>query len=323
MQLLQQSASRNGSYTAAYARLNPAATTNITTRPGARRNASSSGSRTGTASIAALRTSGGPTSQPTQSGANQTTPSSTVIGPRAASGRAHHSRVPAPIRPSPAVRSATAATELAAAYVVGWFGATCSATATHTAPYAIASAIQAARDTRRSSQRPECAAIVDSHIPIATGTGDNRPITGRLITFLAFACAVFAGCFGGTGAANKAGSVTGPVTLRVATDDPGDRPGSNALEELARRVRDLSDGTVRLQIVLNAGGDGSDWDQNVARKVTAGDVDIGLVPARAWDTEGITTLRALSAPFLITSDQLLDDVVTSDLADDLMSGLDG
>jgi TRAP-type C4-dicarboxylate transport system substrate-binding protein len=157
---------------------------------------------------------------------------------------------------------------------------------------------------------------------IAAAAGENRPITARLVILLS--CVAFAGCFGGgTGEANKAGSARGPVTLRVATDDPEDRPGSNALLELADRVREASGGTVRLQITLNAGGDGTDWDQKVARKVIAGDYDLGLVPARAWDTEGVTSLRALSAPFLITSDELLDDVVSSDLADQLMSGLDG
>jgi TRAP-type C4-dicarboxylate transport system substrate-binding protein len=163
---------------------------------------------------------------------------------------------------------------------------------------------------------------VASHIPIAARAGENRPITGRLLIVVAL-CAAFAGCFGGSGEANKAGDASGPVTLRVATDDPADRPGSNALEELADRVREISHGTVLMQIELNAGGDGSDWDQKVARKVIAGDVDLGLVPARAWDTQGVTSLRALSAPFLVTSDALLDDVVTSDLAKQLMSGLDG
>ncbi len=57
--------------------------------------------------------------------------------------------------------------------------------------------------------------------------------------------------------------------------------------------------------------------------VTSGKLDMGLIPSRAWDTEGVTSLRALNAPFLIDSDELLDDVVSSDeLADDLMSGLD-
>ena len=48
---------------------------------------------------------------------------------------------------------------------------------------------------------------------------------------------------------------------------------------------------------------------------------MGLVAARAWDTEGVTTLRALNAPFLVTSDAAVTEVVTSDIANDLMTGL--
>ena len=54
----------------------------------------------------------------------------------------------------------------------------------------------------------------------------------------------------------------------------------------------------------------------------SGDFEMGLIPSRSWDTEGVTSLRALSAPFLITSEALRDEVVASDLADDLLSGLD-
>ena len=84
----------------------------------------------------------------------------------------------------------------------------------------------------------------------------------------------------------------------------------------------LSDGELRIEPVLNAGGENADWDQRVARKVAGGDFEMGLIPARAWDTEGVTSLRALQAPFLITSEALRDDVIGSDLADDLMAGLD-
>ena len=57
--------------------------------------------------------------------------------------------------------------------------------------------------------------------------------------------------------------------------------------------------------------------------VTSGELDMGLIPSRAWDTEGVTSLRALNAPFLVDSDELLDEVVSDDEStDDLMAGLD-
>ncbi|MGA7272487.1 MAG: TRAP transporter substrate-binding protein DctP, partial [Acidimicrobiia bacterium] len=49
---------------------------------------------------------------------------------------------------------------------------------------------------------------------------------------------------------------------------------------------------------------------------------MGLVPSRAWDTEGVTTLRALQAPFLVTSDELAAEIAGSDLADEMLAGLE-
>ena len=129
------------------------------------------------------------------------------------------------------------------------------------------------------------------------------------------------GCLGAD-EGTKAGAARGPLTLRLAADDPPRRPGSRQIAEYARRVERLSGGKLRIEPVLNAGGEDPDWDQHVAKKVVSGDFEMGLIPARAWDTEGVTSLRALSAPFLITSEALRDEVVASDLADELMSGLD-
>jgi TRAP-type C4-dicarboxylate transport system substrate-binding protein len=54
----------------------------------------------------------------------------------------------------------------------------------------------------------------------------------------------------------------------------------------------------------------------------SGELDMALVPARAWDTEGVTSLRALHAPFLVTSEELVEQVVTSELAGEMLAGLD-
>jgi TRAP-type C4-dicarboxylate transport system substrate-binding protein len=136
----------------------------------------------------------------------------------------------------------------------------------------------------------------------------------------ALAAPVLAGCSNDESDAKAGGER--PVTLRIGTDDEPGKPASDQIQELARRVEKLSGGELRIKPVWHAAGDGPDWDQRVARMVTSGELDMGLIPSRAWDTEGVTTLRALNAPFLVTSDELLDDVVSGDLAKDLMAGLD-
>ena len=48
---------------------------------------------------------------------------------------------------------------------------------------------------------------------------------------------------------------------------------------------------------------------------------MGLIPSRAWDTEGVRSLRALNTPFLVTSDPLLAEVVSGEVATEMLAGL--
>ena len=151
-------------------------------------------------------------------------------------------------------------------------------------------------------------------------------MTGRVRAhgLVALAAVVaLAGCTGATGG-TKAGGQAAPVILRIGTDDFKGHPAADQIEEFARQVDELSDGAARIEPVWNAAGDTGedDWDQKVARMVVAGELDMGLIPARAWDTEGVTSLRALNAPFLITSDELAAGVASSELAVTMLAGLE-
>jgi TRAP-type C4-dicarboxylate transport system substrate-binding protein len=112
-------------------------------------------------------------------------------------------------------------------------------------------------------------------------------------------------------------------TLRIATDDEPGRPAAAQIEEFARQVKETSGGKVLIEPVWKAvGEDKDDWDQAVARGVMAGDFDMGLIPARAWDTEGVSSFAALHAPFLVTSNAMLAKVTDPALADEMLGGLD-
>ena len=81
-------------------------------------------------------------------------------------------------------------------------------------------------------------------------------------------------------------------------------------------------GSLVIEPVWSAAGESVvDADQTIARMVMTGELEMGSIPARAWDTEGVTSLRALHAPFLVTSESLLDEVVSSDLAEQMLDGL--
>lgn len=145
--------------------------------------------------------------------------------------------------------------------------------------------------------------------------------TRAIVAITVVALAATACSSSGEGEANKAGGSGTPIVLKVGTDDFPPRPAAAQIEEFGRRVAELSDDFIRIEPVWRA-GDGEDWDQVVARKVMDGTLDMGNVPTRAWDVEGVTSLQALNAPFLITSDALLDEVVSSDLAGEMMAGLE-
>jgi TRAP-type C4-dicarboxylate transport system substrate-binding protein len=143
----------------------------------------------------------------------------------------------------------------------------------------------------------------------------------RLATLaLLFATPALAGCFDG-GSATKAGGTAGPLTLRLATDDGGGATAT-AAHEFARRVNVLSRGQIRIEVAPDAVRPGPEYELNSARAVTSGKADMGLMPARSWERVGVTSLRALDAPLLVTSDALLDEIAAGDVATDMLSGLE-
>jgi TRAP-type C4-dicarboxylate transport system substrate-binding protein len=117
--------------------------------------------------------------------------------------------------------------------------------------------------------------------------------------------------------------VADPLVLSLGTDDhPGD-PASAEIQEFVKQVAALSGGTIIIEPVWHAAGDVADWDQAIARLAIDGDLDLALVPSRAWDELGVDSLRPLNTPFLIDSDDLVEAVIGGDLAQRLMSGLNG
>jgi TRAP-type C4-dicarboxylate transport system substrate-binding protein len=134
-----------------------------------------------------------------------------------------------------------------------------------------------------------------------------------LLAMLATACS----------AGDKAGGSGPPVKLRIGTDDSPGRPVAAAIAEFVAQARALSGGRIRVTAVYHAAGlNIRAWDQRVARLVESGRLEGGMVPARAWDEEGVTTLRALQAPYLVTSDRLVARIVSGELAAPLLAGLD-
>jgi len=84
-----------------------------------------------------------------------------------------------------------------------------------------------------------------------------------------------------------------------------------------------SGGTISIEPIYNAGGGNEDkpGEVIVAGQVIAGDVELALVPVRAWSDVGVTSLQALGAPLLIDSDALITAVAASPLVEPLLDAM--
>jgi TRAP-type transport system periplasmic protein len=126
------------------------------------------------------------------------------------------------------------------------------------------------------------------------------------------------------GAPKAPDSATGNATyFTVATANGAGQPGAAQIAEFVRQVQRFSpDGSIKIDTQLQAAGDETEaWNQAVLELVQAGDVDMALISTKTWEGEGVTSFSALSAPFLLTSDEVLKQVVAPDFADPILAGL--
>lgn len=143
----------------------------------------------------------------------------------------------------------------------------------------------------------------------------------RLVGVLAGAAAL-AGC--GSGAADKTGGPAPTMVLTLADSNNSDQPDTINIEHFAREVARRSHGSLKVRIVfLAAGSDTPQVERDTIRLVENGRYDLGWVGSRAWDEVGVTSFRALQAPFLVSSTRLLDRVLRSRMASEMLAALDG
>jgi TRAP-type C4-dicarboxylate transport system substrate-binding protein len=119
-------------------------------------------------------------------------------------------------------------------------------------------------------------------------------------------------------------TTSGPVVIRLGTGDPRGLPDTPVVEGFAEAVEELSDGSMRVEVVWQAADDLSvpdGFEEGVVQLVQDGELELGLIAARAWDTVDVKSFQALQAPFLITDQELLAQVLASPMADEMIAGL--
>lgn len=121
------------------------------------------------------------------------------------------------------------------------------------------------------------------------------------------------GCGGGV---DKAGGsqTPGPVTLTIAT------PILEESQPFVDEVGRVSKGSIHLEIVHRPTT--GTTEAELIRSVEAGEVDLAVVPARAWHARGIKDFDALVAPMAVDSFALQQKVLASDLATGMLTSVD-
>jgi len=148
----------------------------------------------------------------------------------------------------------------------------------------------------------------------------KTPARPTVIALLATTAVVAGACATGAGVGNKAGGPNQPVILRMAdvTGGLGLTPG---IALFAKRVSELSGGGMRIDIVYRVGGFAMDAEQQAVKDVARGDFDLGFTGTSVFDTMGVTSFQALTAPMLIDSYPLENAVIRSGLPSRMMAGL--
>ena len=151
--------------------------------------------------------------------------------------------------------------------------------------------------------------------------GAMKTRSGLAVFVLATAAAVVVGgCGGGAARGDKAGGSGKPVVLRLANTN-GEIAYTPAVEYFVKRVGELSDGKLRIESVDNWGGSAPDAERRVVRDVADGKVDLGWVGTRVFDTLGVESFEALTAPMLVDSYALESAVIESGMTQEMMKGL--
>jgi TRAP-type C4-dicarboxylate transport system substrate-binding protein len=124
--------------------------------------------------------------------------------------------------------------------------------------------------------------------------------------------AVVVGC---NGPAGKAGGnqPLGPVTLTMAT------PVLDEIQPFIDEVGRVSNGSIQLDLVTRPSI--ANPEAELIRSVEAGEVDLAVVPARAWHGRGIRDFDALSAPMAVDSLILEQQVAASDVATEMLTSV--
>jgi TRAP-type C4-dicarboxylate transport system substrate-binding protein len=137
-------------------------------------------------------------------------------------------------------------------------------------------------------------------------------MVGATLFLIAAAC-------GGSGS-DKAGGKPEEKPLVLTLESEDDVALSGA-PEFADAVERLSHGSMRIRFLQAGRSSEVEFERGVVQDVRGGRAQLGIVGTRVWDTTGVTSFRALLAPFLVDSLDLQRQVLESSLAESMLEGV--
>src|SRR2546425_5695808 len=140
-----------------------------------------------------------------------------------------------------------------------------------------------------------------------------RPSRLGALALAAAVIVVAAGCSGGGVGANKAGAPGSPVVLQMADGYDPSLDLEPAVAYFVRRVRERSNGRLRIRVVDDWAGNTPGFEQQIVRAVAADKADLAWVGTRVFDTLGVSSFQALTAPLLIDNYALERALIDSDI----------
>jgi TRAP-type C4-dicarboxylate transport system substrate-binding protein len=131
------------------------------------------------------------------------------------------------------------------------------------------------------------------------------------------------GSSGATQSGDKVGNQSEPITLTLGSQEHAGSPGAAAVEAFVSAVAAASGGRITIKATLDVHTTGLAWDQDLIKRVVAGEFDLVMARAGAWHSEGVGSLDVLQLPGIVETDEQADRLVSNQaVVDQLLSGID-
>ena len=141
------------------------------------------------------------------------------------------------------------------------------------------------------------------------------------VSMLGTSCTGSGARAGDSGTPRPTDGAADPLVLRLA-NGYGDLDDLPAVAHFVDRVEELSAGEMVITVADSYGNFAEDVEERIVSHVAAGHMDLAWVGTRAFDTMGVSSFQALTAPMLVDSYALQDELIDSGMTDEMMEGLD-